>query len=341
LEKTREARPAFSGDVDRRAPHSFMTSCICTLVEGDFHLGLAVLTNSLVHHRFEGVIWVGFRGILPPWAKAARDAGQWHELPVSTKVIIRFVALTTKAHFTNYKPEFLVRVWEELQPDADRLFYFDPDIVVKAGWAFFEEWAGYGAALVEDVNSPMPESHPRRCAWRVCLAQRGQRIERETPFYVNGGFLGLSQPHRGFLQAWRRAMTMVGEEIGGLERSMFSFGATQRANMHLPEYPFNKTDQDALNIAVMTAPEPVSIMGSEGMDFKAGGWTMSHALGPEKPWRKKFIRAALGGRPPSLSDREFWFHADGVVAAYSKATVRWRRFTLAIGNAIGRFYRRS
>ena len=53
----------------------------------------------------------------------------------------------------------------------------------------------------------------------------------------------------------------------------------------------------------MTAPEPVSIMGSEGMDFRPGGWTMSHALGMEKPWQKKFIRAAFGGRPPSFANR--------------------------------------
>jgi hypothetical protein len=91
----------------------------------------------------------------------------------------------------------------------------------------------------------------------------------------------------------------------------------------------------------MTAPEPVSIMGSEGMDFRPGGWTMSHALGMEKPWRKKFIHAAFGGRPPSFADREFWQYADGAVPVHSAGTVRWRRFTLAIGNAIGRFYRRS
>ena len=102
---------------------------------------------------------------------------------------------------------------------------------MKARWAFFEEWAGYGAAFVEDVNSPMPESHQRRCAWRQCLTQRQQAVQRETPFYVNGGFVGLSRVHRGFLYAWRRAMTLVGEEIGGLERSMFSFEAANRAGI--------------------------------------------------------------------------------------------------------------
>jgi hypothetical protein len=116
----------------------------------------------------------------------------------------------------------------------------------------------------------MPESHQRRCAWRQCLTQRQQAVQRETPFYVNGGFVGLSRVHRGFLYAWRRAMTLVGAEIGGLERSMFQSGRRIARASHLPSYPFNKTDQDALNIAVMTAPEPVSIMGREGMDFPAG-----------------------------------------------------------------------
>jgi hypothetical protein len=48
---------------------------------------------------------------------------------------------------------------------------------------------------------------------------------------------------------------------------------------------------------------PPADENSEGMDFRPGGWTMSHALGMEKPWRKKFIRAAFGGRPPSFADR--------------------------------------
>jgi hypothetical protein len=317
-----------------------MTSCICTLVEGDFHLGLGVLTNSLVHHGFKGAIWVGYRGTLPPWAGNAKEVGRWKEFPVTEEVSIRFVALTTKAHFTNYKPEFLRLVWEELQPSADYLFYFDPDIVVKCRWSFFEEWAGYGAALVEDVNSPLPESHPRRAAWRLCLTRRQIPVRRETWVYVNGGFLGLSRAHRGFLRAWQDAMTLVGEEIGGLDRSMFGFGANV-ADLHLPSAPFNKTDQDALNIAVMTAPEPVSLMGSDGMDFRPGGWTMSHALGIEKPWRKKFIRAALAGRPPSLPERVFWQRAAGPVPVYSAGAVSWRRFTLAIANAIGRFYHRA
>lgn len=317
-----------------------MASCICTLLEGDFHLGLGVLTNSLIHHGFHGTVWVGYRGSLPPWAAPMKDGGRWHEFAVKDGTVIRFVPVTTKAHLTNYKPEFLLRVWEELDPSAEFLFYFDPDIVVRAEWSFFEEWAGYGAAMVEDVNSPMPESHPRRCAWTRALARRGQAVRRETSFYVNGGFIGLHVKHRDFLRAWHSAMTLVGEEIGGLEKSMFSFGA-QASPMQSPSYPYNKTDQDALNIAIMTSAEPVSLMGGEGMDFRPGGWTMSHALGPEKPWRKRYVGAAIGGRPPSMADRAYWYHAAAPIKMYSALTLEWRRFGLFLASGMGRLFRRS
>jgi hypothetical protein len=305
-------------------------SIVVTLFEGDYHLGAAALINSLCAAGFDGTVVCGHRGPPPPWAPAARQLG-----PVE----VEFVALETKAHLTNYKPEFLLQVWTGRHPAAHRIFYFDPDILVRAPWRFFEEWADYGVALVEDVNSPLPDSHPRRGAWRRCLAQRRQRVRRETSLYVNGGFIGLARAQEGFLHEWSEAMALVGAEIGGLERSMFSFGAA-RTDMESPAYPFSKTDQDALNIAVMTASQPVSIMGAEGMDFHPGGWTMAHALGPEKPWRKKMIRAALAARAPTAADRAFWAHAATPLRAFSPGVIAWRRSTLALASLIGRFYRR-
>lgn len=317
-----------------------MSSCICTLVEGDFHLGLATLVNSLAHHGFTGVVWVGIRTTLPPWAATAQPGPGWREFQAAPGIVLRFVPLTTGAHFTNYKPEFLLDVWDRLQPGAQRLYYFDPDIVIKAPWGFFEEWAGYGVALVEDVNSPLPESHPRRAAWRLALTRSERPVLRETASYFNGGFVGVASAHRSFLLAWRDAMTLVGEEIGGLDRSMFSFGATA-TDRQSAAYPFSKTDQDALNIAVMTTTVPLSAMGPEGMDFRSGGWTMSHALGPEKPWRKRFLLAALAGRPPTLPDREFWRYVSAPIAVFTPITAAWRRFTLRLATLIGRFYRRA
>ena len=135
-------------------------------------------------------------------------------------------------------------------------------------------------------------------------------------------------------------MTLVGSEIGGLAHSMFSFDRG-RPDMESPAFPFNKTDQDALNIAVMTAPHPVSIMGAEGMDFRPGGWTMSHAIGAEKPWRKKFVRSALAGRGPTAADRAFWKHASAPLPVYPPSTIQRRRAGLAVAGLVGRFYRRA
>lgn len=306
-------------------------SVVTTLFEGDYHLGAAVLINSLCAAGFAGTVVCGHRGPVPPWAPATRALGP---------VTVEFVALETTAHLTNYKPDFLLHVWTQLHPSATRLYYFDPDIVIRARWAFFEEWADYGVALVEDVNSPMPDSHPRRGAWRSCLAVRRQLVRRATSVYVNGGFIGLAEGQRGFLHEWHEAMRIVGEEIGGLAHSMFSFGSGQ-CDRASPAYPFNKTDQDALNIAVMTASQPVSIMGGEGMDFRPGGWTMAHALGSEKPWRKKYIRAALAGRPPIMADREFWRLAGAPLAVFPTSVIAARRRALAVAGLIGRFYRRA
>lgn len=308
-----------------------MKSVVITLFEGDYHLGAAVLINSLCAAGFVGTVVCGHRGPPPPWADAARAIA-----PVK----VEFVALETTAHLTNYKPEFLLEVWSKLHPSALRLFYFDPDIIVKARWGFFEEWADYGVALVEDVNSPLPESHPRRGAWRRRLESIRKLVRRETPLYVNGGFIGIARAQHGFLHEWREAMTLVGTEIGGLDRSMFSFGANQ-ADLASPAYPFSKTDQDALNIAIMTASQSVSIMGAEGMDFRPGGWTMAHALGPEKPWRKRYLRSALAGRPPTPADRGFWHHTSAPLCVFSPRVTAWRRATLSLAGLIGRFYRRA
>jgi hypothetical protein len=135
-------------------------------------------------------------------------------------------------------------------------------------------------------------------------------------------------------------MDLVGAEIGGLEHSMFSF-AQGRQDLESPAYPFSKTDQDALNIALMTASEPISVMGGEGMDFKSGGWTMSHALGPDKPWRKRYVRAAWKGSPPSSVDREFWRHATRPIEFVPCRIVTRRRRALLIATLLSRFIRKS
>jgi hypothetical protein len=128
--------------------------------------------------------------------------------------------------------------------------------------------------------------------------------------------------------------------LGGLEKSpVFNSSYSPEIMHHL--FPFNRADQDALNVAIEATDRPVSIMGKEAMGFVHGGLVMPHALGSAKPWRRNYIREALAGRPPTPADRGFWEHAAGPVSALSRNTIARAKVSLAIAAAIGRFIRRS
>jgi hypothetical protein len=105
-------------------------------------------------------------------------------------------------------------------------------------------------------------------------------------------------------------------------------------------HAFFASDQDALNIAAMCSRCPISEIGPEGMDLTYGGWTMSHAVGSPKPWKKNFILSALKGNPPSLTDRAYWLYVEGPVRCYQAITVKLKRISILLASLIGRFYRR-
>ena len=111
---------------------------ICTLFEGSYHFGLAALVNSLFRSGFTGVIYAGYRGELPPWAKARVSAS--NRLSVSSGIEIEFIPLETSIHLSNYKPTFILDVATKYAKDATSIFYFDPDIVVYCRWSVFERW---------------------------------------------------------------------------------------------------------------------------------------------------------------------------------------------------------
>jgi len=304
-----------------------MKTAICTLFEGDYHYGLGALVNSLYFHGFRGDIWAGYRGNLPPWVTHLEKNQGDLEFIVTENCKIHFIPLATEHHLTNYKPDFMLQLWEQYCSDCDALFYFDPDIVVKCGWAYYEEWVTNGVALCEDVNSPLTNSHPLLMAWRRFYEPYGFSFDSSTDIYVNGGFIGLTQETKEFLQTWHQIQEFMSPEIGGLAN----------ANVKDRTFLFYKTDQDALNIALRTSKVPTSLMGKEGMDFIHGGFTMSHAIGGPKPWQKQIMRHVLfNGKAPRLADKKYWQHTQNPIQLYSKQQLFWKKLDLLCGAAMSR-----
>ena len=312
-----------------------MSTVLCTLFEGDYHLGAAALVNSLLAAGFSGEVAAGFRGPPPPWMQGALRR-EWPS--AAGTLAVRLVPLDTPRHLTNFKPDFLL---ERLREGASTLWYLDPDIVVTARWSFFDEWAAAGVALCEDVTSPLPASHPRRAGWRRHFGGRGFSLHFREPAYVNGGCVGLRAEHAAFLEIWRDLQLAMADAIGGLDQSKLGGGTSDQ--MRDPLFCFNASDQDALNAAIEAAPAtlPFSILGAEAMGFRPGATVLPHALGTPKPWRKRFLREALQGRPPTLADKAFWQFATGPVALLPAALVNRRRRALRLASFLGRFYRRS
>lgn len=304
-----------------------MKATVCTLFEGDYHSGVAALVNSLHAHGFRGTVWAGYRGDLPPWAGGAS------ELAVGDGLVLRFVPLTTETHFTNYKAVFALDVMERLDPAAGAVFYFDPDAFVVGRWAFYEEWVEVGVALCEDVNSPMPDTHPIRGAWRKFCARHGLTLNRRTSSYVNAGFIGVSRAHLGFLRQWIAVLDLLKREhnVG----SILNWEGKDRT------FPFFRPDQDALNMAVEASEEALSIVGKEGMGFSGGGYIMYHSLGHPKPWAKRFVWEAVKGWPPTSADKAFLIHSAGPIAALPPGALAARRFGMLVAGAICRVVRKG
>jgi hypothetical protein len=298
------------------------TSSICTLFEGDYHLGVAALINSLHTAGFTGTVVCGCRGKTPPWSAAAMGL---------ERMQISFVEITTPLHLTNYKPGFLQACWDGIAATADQLFYVDPDIVVKAPWPTLDRWARDGLAVCEDVNSYLPARHPYRLAWLDFFSRNGIVPARSLDRYYNAGFFGVPRTHRGLLDEWQRLLDLAEAELGPLNR--IKSGA--------PHELFHTIDQDAFNMALLLNDLPINAAGPEAMDFFPGGHLLSHAAGGTKPWRGGFLKEALRGRPPGLAQKCFHQHLDGPLPVLPLSVVRSRRLELGVAALIGRFYRRT
>ncbi|GAB2580973.1 hypothetical protein [Spirosoma areae] len=313
-------------------------SVVCTLFEGHYHYGVAALVNSLYQQGFRGDIYAGYRGELPNWIKNAK-ANKSLNWPDATTAILaedlqlHFLPVVNDYHFTNYKPNFILNVWNGPAKDAEGIFYFDPDIINKCSWSFYERWITYGVAIVREIVwNDMPPSHPKRQQWAEVAKSGNLFIKNDLNSYLNAGFIGVNKSQVSFLNMWVNLMDLAVENFG-YDKSSF---AQSIYNNDL----FTVGDQDLLNLTAMCTDQPISEMGPEGMDFTYGGWTMSHATGSPKPWKKKFINSFLKGIPPSKADKLYWDNVHGIIRLYTENEIYIKRLQLNFSAFLGRFYHR-
>lgn len=309
-------------------------SAICTLFEGDYHLGLAAFVNSLVEAGYKGTIWAGYRGMLPPWINqlTCEENNDDDEYKVTDNVRIVFLQLATDIHFTNYKPDFMLDILANQAPECSYLWYFDPDIFVLMRWSYFETWQRYGVALCQEiVDNILPTDSPLRKQWMDLAEGSGYSNPRPINHYFNAGMVGVPAGHSEFLLAWKKLIELAK-----------SMGCDLKSLWHgSRELPFNISDQDALNIAIMYAQCPLTTIGPQGMGFVFGAsMAMYHAVG-QKPWRGSFLLRALKGIPPSGAMKCFLAKSQGPIHAYSPAQLLAKRLACSLASFIGRFYRRS
>ncbi len=306
-------------------------TAICTLFEGDYHLGLAALVNSLAAAGYAGTVWAGYRGALPPWLpqlKRLDAAGD--EYIVTDQMRLAFVRLDTDYSLTNYKPQFMLDLLAGKACDCEYLWYFDSDIFIRCKWQFFAEWQQYGIALCQElVNNILPEDSPLRRKWMRVATDAGLRNPRPLHCYFSGGMVGVSARQSSFLDTWRLLIERA--EAEGCDPRDFLSGNR--------EMTFFSADQDALNITAMYTEHPLTTMGPEAMGFVPGGYTMYHTVG-SKPWKGSFLRRSLAGIPPSSAEKFFFTQVSSPIRAYTPLEFGAKRLACSIAAFIGRFYHR-
>lgn len=310
-----------------------MNITLCTLFEGNYHFGVAALSNSLIAAGYEGELWVGYRGALPGWIVDSPDFDPASgRLPAGSRLTLCMVALDTPLHFTYYKPIFVRDVLERHAPDAGYVAYIDPDIVMKCDWPTFTGWfTDDGISVIEDVNGALPARHPKRLQWKRYFDQHGIPSRRGLDRYYNAGFIALARRQIGFLDLWRQVCDLVIAYNAG----------SKDLKVGGPEALFYSTDQDALNFTLTACETPMNTAGPEAMDFAPGGYYLSHAVGQFKPWQAGHIRHAIRGKPPTPASKSYFRFANAPIRVYSDSEFAKRQLFLRIASAIGRIYRRN
>ena len=297
---------------------------VITLFEKDYHYGVAGLANSLVSSGFKGLYLVGYKGELPSWTNQLKKISQ-NEFAITDDVTIKFEYLDITMHFGYYKPDFLKSVFLNYS-GVEKVYYFDPDIVVIAPWSFYSSWVHSGVALCLDNAFPFVyHNHPWRTEWRK-LAAMDNSPYNNLNYYINSGFIGITPRDMVLLDRWI-SLTQRYKESGG-DISQFEKEG-HRAY---------KGDQDLLNAAMTVSPEvKLSIIGAEGMGFNYPVYLMAHAVEGVKPWDAKFVKQILlNGIKPSVAAKGFFNNCQYPIMVYPKSKLRQKKLSLKIASALSR-----
>lgn len=310
-----------------------MKITLCTLFEGHYHYGVAALVNSLVASGYEGTIWVGHRGGLPPWIVDHPDFDARSKcLRVTPRLTLNAIELDPPFSLNYYKPVLMQAIFSTHEPSCDAVVYLDPDLIVKCAWREIEGWfEEEGIVLVEDINGSLPSNHRKRLLWQLFFAGHGETQRRGLERYYNSGFVGARRSHVHCLQAWQRICELIVAAIGVDLKQRKAGG---------PDDLFHSTDEDALNFALTLSDVRLNACGPEAMDFAPGGHHLSHAIGSSKPWQGRHLRRALRGEPPTVASRWYYRFAAGPLSPFSALRLARRRLSLALAIALGRLYQR-
>jgi len=276
---------------------------VCTLFEGEHARGAVVLVNSLIASGFEGRLCLGYRGeLLDCVTRMVERLKNEKRFRIEPEL----VPVETDRHFTMHKPHFLLELQDRLGDRAEKLWYFDPDIVVKETWNNFVEWADHGVALCE-AAIPFPQGHYRRRQWKNFTADWEIAWKNDRDIYFNAGFIGLSKENMRLVRIWRQVIENLEEQ--GLGHGAESKGIKLEVEVGDKKHPFKALDQDALNLTASCYDGPICPIDKRGMGFRLGGNWMGHATGSAKPWNARYVYRSLRGKGPRLVDHLYWKHA--------------------------------
>ena len=178
------------------------------------------------------------------------------------------------------------RVLDEIEPEAEKIYFFDADIIVLARWEYFESLVEEGAALVIDHWFPkVSATHPWRRAWAKLCTDAGFSVRYGEDCY-GSAFCCILRRHRALIDAWWRLLTTE------LHKQRADILNSFKPGDRMTD-PFSGTDQDLLAAAVMATDLPICTLGPEAYGFTGRAHTMLHPLG-EKPWRDRPLRVCRG-----------------------------------------------